>query len=329
MAARFSGPGQPYEDLAYFDVNGHAHWTGKVRLAEDKLEEPLRWKKPSRVFVNSMSDLFHVDVSDGHIDYLFAVMALARQHTFQVLTKRAERLHSYMTTPERKRTIAERVMCISNRLAARAGTYKARVKLDDFSAAFADQGPFPNIWVGVSVEDQQRADLRIPLLLRTPAAVRFLSCEPLLAPVILHKYLAECECGHGHGFTACPHTGGVALRCHHPDCPCPGLRPCLHWVIVGGESGPHARPCDVQWVRSLVEQCRAARVACFVKQLGARSIGWHDLTCAITERCGNVSGPEHGPEVPARLRDSKGGDMQEFPEDLRVRQFPRTGGHHA
>jgi protein gp37 len=162
----------------------------------------------------------------------------------------------------------------------------------------------PNVWLGTSVEDQARADERIPHLLRTPAAVRFLSCEPLLGPLRLGNWIAR----------DCPSCGGVG-----PDAPGfgdadPDCRRCegrgapedIHWAIVGGESGPGARPCDVNWVRSLVRQCREADVPCFVKQLGSRPVN------------------DAGYSVQWKYRHPKGGDPAEWAEDLRVREFPRV-----
>jgi protein gp37 len=144
------------------------------------------------------------------------------------------------------------------------------------------------VWLGVSAEDQRRADERIPLLLRTPAAVRFVSAEPLLGPLDLSNWLRYAGCANGG--RRCELTGGPACR--------DGCFP-LDWLIVGGESGPGARPCDLRWIRSLAEQCRAGGVACFVKQLGARPVG-----------------------MAWKIRDRKGGDWDEWTDDLRVRDFP-------
>lgn len=147
-----------------------------------------------------------------------------------------------------------------------------------------------NVWLGVSVEDQRRADERIPLLLDTPAAVRFLSCEPLLGPVELYHGLGGCSCGLG----SLPDDVGGR---HHPSCTDRDER--IDWVIVGGESGHGARQMDITWARSLVNQCDEARVPVFVKQLGHRPRGGG-----------------------GRITDPKGGDPDEWPPDLRVRQFP-------
>lgn len=165
-----------------------------------------------------------------------------------------------------------------------------------------------NVWLGVSVEDQQRADERIPHLLNTPAAVRFLSCEPLLGPVDLSEWLFCDECRHddfwGPGAVDDPLSnacGGKPWR----ECRCSRI----DWVIVGGESGHNARRCDVAWIRSIVRQCKAAGVACFVKQLGAKSMGF------------SIRELPHGMKS---FVDSKGGDPAEWPSDLRIREFPQT-----
>jgi protein gp37 len=216
----------------------------------DVLDKPFTWRKPQKVFVNSTSDLFHDGVSDEFIARVFAVMAATPQHTYQILTKRHGRMRSLLASESFKTAVGLRY-----------------VFGDDVpDDALTGLGwPLPNVWLGVSVEDQKRADLRIPALLDTPAAVRFLSCEPLLGPVDL---------------TAVRGSDGrnaAAL---------------LDWVIVGGESGPGARPMELDWARSLVGQCYGAGVACFVKQLGSA----------------------HGPH--------KGGDIDTWPPELQVREYP-------
>jgi len=229
--------------------NGHPSWTGKVELIESKLLEPLRWKKPRRVFVNSMSDLFHESLPPEHIAEVFRVMQRADWHTYQILTKRADRLAEIMP----------RIV--------------------------ATFGLMPHVWLGVSVENQHYADERIPLLLQTPAAVRFVSYEPALGPIDFSRYIAV----YMQNLSGDHHSG-------------------LDWIIVGGESGPGARQFDIAWARKTVEQCKAAGVACFVKQLGA-------------DPQGSLQ-PGLYPAQPMPLRDRKGGDMEEWPADLRVRQFP-------
>jgi protein gp37 len=242
VAGRFSGPGQPYEGLVRSGNQG-ARWTGDVILIKDKLEEPLHWRKPRRVFVNSMSDLFHEALDTRDIDQVFAVMALAPQHTFQVLTKRARRMHTYFNAPD----VWPRI-----EVAAR------RIHRDRTGQQIAGKvliGPLPNVWLGVSAEDQQRADERIPLLLQTPAVVRFVSYEPALGPVDFSDYLPICSEKSG--------TCGGEQQ-YHCGCQYPAQ---LHWVICGAESGPGARPMDEAWVRAVRDQCQAAGVAFFLKQM--------------------------------------------------------------
>lgn len=243
QAARFSGKGQAYEGLVRI-ANGHPQWTGKVEFVERHLMDPLHWKEPKRIFVNSMSDLFHESVSNDWLRLIFGVMAKAQQHVFQVLTKRPERMLSYMHDWRPVETV------------------------------------FPNVWLGVSVEDQKTADERIPLLLQTPAALRWISAEPLLGDIQLPEEAFVCPANEPH-----------------PICPC------LDWVVVGGESGPGARPMDVEWARSIVAQCEECSVPVFVKQLGRNPY--------ITV-----------PENRLKLIDIKGGDWSEWPEDLRIREYP-------
>lgn len=254
----------------------------------------------SHVFVGDMTDMFGDWVTDDMLDKLFAVFALRSDVTFQVLTKRADRVAAYMNGVYRRGAIADAAVKSFEKYIWRNTVGHAH-KANEIAGP---DWPLSNVWLGVSVENQAAADDRIPHLLRTPAAVRFLSCEPLLGEVILHKYLAQCQCGHGHGFTACPNTGGVAQTCHLSDCR--KLRSLLGWVIVGGESGHGARPCLVEWSRSLVKQCKAASVPMFVKQLGS-----HPRALTGT-----------GVAEVIALNERKGGDMAEWPEDLRVRQFP-------
>jgi protein gp37 len=287
---------------------------GDVMTHHDRLLEPLSWRKPARVFVNSMSDLFHGDVPDAFIDRVFAVMALAPQHTFQVLTKRAERMRAYFT----------------GRPDVRIGEALIDMGRNPLSV---DVWPLPNVWLGVSVENQHFADERIPLLLQTPAAVRFISAEPLLESVNLHLTEGFCRAclqwtpgtitGHCFDDTASPCFAGEM-----------GVGDGIYWVIVGGESGPDARPFDIAWARSIVQQCKAADVACFVKQIGAAPIdegrGPYRVSRARMAAAGAAAVEcQHGFDVcpkcdagTMRLRDRKGGDMAEWPEDLRVREFP-------
>lgn len=161
-----------------------------------------------------------------------------------------------------------------------------------------------NVWLGVSVENQQAADERIPELLKVPAEVRFLSCEPLLDDIDIRKYLTW-------SIDVDPIENGKFIR----------ELTGVHWVIVGGESGPGARPCNVEWVRSIVEQCKAAGVACFVKQVGAKPYEMADNGPAVRS-WGDATVLPNGDFVQIHIRDKKGGDINEFPADLRVREFP-------
>lgn len=243
-----------------------------VQLRPDKLDMPLRWTKPRRIFVNSMSDLFHEQVPDRFIAQVFEVMGAAKQHTFQVLTKRHGRMRSLLNRWSEHAT--KGCYCPADQ-----GGCSAPVDVEH------GEWPLPNVWLGVSVENQQWADIRIPALMQTPAAVRFLSCEPLVDEVSLPK-AAPVE----------PywHSG-------------------IDWVIVGGESGPGARPMREEWARSLVEQCRDGDVPVFVKQMGsvwAKGEAWD------------------GPSASA-LGDRKGGDWQFWPADLRVREFPQEVADHG
>lgn len=192
-------------------------WNGQVRLIESAIEQPLRWARPRRVFVCAHGDLFHENVPEQWIDRVFAVMALSPQHTFQVLTKRPERMRAYV-----------------------------RVLSDDHDIAFHSPWPVGNVWLGVSVEDQTRAEERIPILLDTPAAVHFISAEPLLGPVDIRRWLHDGACRE-------------ATVCDDPH---------LDWAICGGESGPGARPMHRDWARSLRDQCAAAGTPFFFKQHG-------------------------------------------------------------
>jgi protein gp37 len=223
----------------------------RVQLMEERVAAPLRVRRPTCYFVDSMADLFHEDVSFDFLDGVFNTMGRATQHRFLILTKRPERMREYVSI-----------------------FYGDRDTLED---------PWPNIWLGTSVEDQASADKRIPELLATPAAVRFLSCEPLLGPVVLKPQLVP------GGWPVPPEPRGI------------------QWVIVGGESGSRARPMDLAWARSLRDQCAAAGVSFFMKQMGSKPSD-HDGYAGLIA-----------------LHEAHGRDMAEWPEDLRVREWPRAG----
>lgn len=230
-------------------VNGDPRWNGLVKLIPERLDQPLRWTRPRRIFVNSMSDLFHEKLSNEEIAAVFGAMAVAPWHTFQILTKRAKRMREWFEWAD-GHGVTRALRRIGD-AAHDAGLEVYRVGLNGRSPwnEIACRWPLPNVWLGVSVENQNAADDRIPELLETPAAIRFLSCEPLLEEVSLFAFLKEPmrdECLGKLGGS--PATPGV------------------DWVIVGCESGAGARPCDVAWLRSMRDECARAGVAYFLKQ---------------------------------------------------------------
>jgi protein gp37 len=289
VAARFSGPWQAYEGLAKMTPQG-PRWTGKVSLVGNHIADPLRWDKPRRIFVNSMSDLFHSELSNENIALIFAVMACAPKHTFQCLTKRPERMREFMAwLGEEPWKTMHRALAVSGVAFPPWVGENGEVLFDRLNNA---SWPLPNVWLGTSVENQRAADERVPYLLQTPAVVRFLSCEPLLGPVNLEPWICEpfrCRtCGSWKiGYDPNPKN----LPPHDPDRPVcafgcvmtgePGTERCrdcnsvnvenlrgLDWVIVGGESGHGARPMHPAWARSLRDQCTEAGVPLFFKQWG-------------------------------------------------------------
>jgi protein gp37 len=244
-------------------------WNGQVRFNEAELVKPLSWRRPRMIFVCAHGDLFHEAVPDEWIDRVFAVMALCPQHTFQVLTKRPERMRAYMTSS------AGRIADAAIALRRARGDNGPVVPLPHIRPG-AQWWPLPNVWLGVSAEDQARADERIPLLLDTPAAVRFVSLEPLLGPIDLTALNAKFDVDDSDEddwrFDAL--AGGHWFRDdlgHNVTGDGPDLAT-LDQVIVGGESGSDARPMHPAWVRSLRDQCAGAGTAFFFKQ-------WGEWTC--------------------------------------------------
>lgn len=291
-----------------------------IFIDENILQQPLKWRTPKRVFVCNQTDLFGEWVTDEMIDRVFAVMALCPQHTFQVLSKRAERMQEYLPALGLRARIAREANALM-RSNKRAGDSDALASIFtwgrlkhaepgeyvNYLAGIADRSwPLPNVWLGVSVENQEQADKRIPLLLQTPTAAGWISAEPLLDCVTLQ-----------FGWL---NTGpGSSLHRDHNNWSERGL----DWVVVGGESGPGARPFNIQWARAIVNQCRAARVPVFVKQLGANpflKIEQGPIDNG-TVKCGSLSY-----ESTVALRDRKGGDINEWPSDLRVREYPEARG---
>ena len=225
-----------YAGRAFTDVRTHA----------DRLDQPIRWAKRRMIFVNSMSDLFHPSVPDSFIDSVFGVMWACLYgrneqggHIFQVLTKRSARMRDYMRADRREAW------------AKAAVHHGGGIDPDGiYDQVLSFESPHPRIWLGVSVEDQAAADERIPMLLQTPAAVRWISAEPLLGPVSLR-------------LERLGHWNALAIKSNQP-----WATTRLHWVVVGGESGPKARPMHPEWARGLRDQCAAAAVPFLFKQWG-------------------------------------------------------------
>jgi protein gp37 len=325
VAARFSGPGLPYEGLARIGKNG-ARWTGKVRMVPEHLADPLRWKKPRRIFVNSMSDLFHEGLTNEEIAAVFGVMAAAPRHTFQVLTKRPERMRDWFRfhwVPDQSgRCVTQAEVCrgeAMNRIEHRRPDGSALPGPTQALFGYDTRWPLPNVWIGCSVENQATADERIPLLLETPAAVRWISAEPLLGPVDLQAIQIP---------GAQPGLRFSALQAHHDD-RYGQSDTTLDWVVAGGESGPGARPCANEWLERIVTDCRGAEVPVFVKQLGSYFVS--ELRTADADAMNDPAKLKPTDFAPngqvwawrAGLKDRKGGDIEMFPEPLRVREFPR------
>jgi protein gp37 len=233
---------------------GALNWTGQINMHEESLLKPLRTKKPTVFFVNSMSDLFHKDVPFAFINLVFGIMAACPEHTFQVLTKRPERMLDYFKYLTHFMTL---------KFPDQIGISIHSAKIDyPRNLQLQRVWPLPNVWLGVSVENQKTADERIPLLLRVPAAVRWLSMEPLLGAVNI-DFIDAPEGDEVGASRIWPLTGKRTDM----------ARPCqdtgkLNWIVVGGESGHDARPMHPDWVRSIMDQCKAADVPFFFKQWG-------------------------------------------------------------
>lgn len=328
-------------------TNGKPNWTGKTSIDEDVLTQPLTRRTPTTYFI-SLSDLFYDARPDEDIDAVMSVILACaaldgRPHTFQVLTKYAERMASYFSSRTPSELLkawarrgdglifmdneevlySEAIMSATchNWNSDGANSSKSEYRPWHYTSKLF---PLPNLHLGVSVEDQRHADERIPILLQTPAALRFVSYEPALgtinfADIQVNRDLdpkppepRDCKCA-----LCATHPKEATQRMRPLNYPRSlnalagtcitemGIayngQPKLDWVIIGGESGHGARPFDVRWARDTVRQCKAAGVPVFVKQLGC-----------------------HPQEIAYRLRDKKGGDMSEWPEDLRVRQMPQS-----
>jgi Bacteriophage protein gp37 len=268
-------------------------WDGTIEFVENQLIKPLSWKKGKRIFIGSMTDLFHENVSDDWIDKIFMMMAICRHHTFQILTKRPERMKRYLE--EAKDRIGIKTRMPNSFWDILMDSYPALKHFHEIKTGDLNF-PLPNIWLGVSCENQAMADKRIPLLLEIPAKVRFLSCEPLLEPINLSKFLPiEWSELAEDWIQSWPGIGSYSTNAYP------------NWVITGGESGGGSRPCHVEWIRDIASQCQSAKVPVFIKQLGSNAIATR------TDHTGNYK---------LKLKDRKGSDILEWFDDLRLQQFP-------
>lgn len=328
MSKRLAAMGQ--EDYAsILDANGR--FSGKATTRPETLAEPLRWKKPRMVFVNSMSDLFHEDVPFEFVAAVFGVMAACPQHTFQVLTKRPERALKFFEWCEgRDSCNGPSDLCVQHAHETQS-VIDAHKDWEHVCEGDPPDWPLKNVWLGVSVATQADADKNIPILLKCPAAVRFVSAEPLIEAVNLRELNAVATAVRDgkplvvrDQVDALGGVGGgpLAMLLGYGE-----KRAALDWIIVGGESGPSARPCDIAWIRSIVEQCKAARVPCFVKQIGALPV--IDKADIYEAANAGVRIPRGQKVAAFNLKDRKGGDPNEWPEDLRVREFPESEVAHA
>lgn len=252
----------PYTDYYQFvlDDNGEEdpdlfrnipEWNGQTHFVKSALEKPLKRQKPTKYFVCSMGDLFHENVPFEWVDKVMAIIAQCEQHTFQILTKRPLRMKEYFTSNWQCRIL----------------NHVKREEGQGFILKTVNGGKLPNLWLGVTTENQEQANKRIPYLLKTPAAVRFVSVEPLLGPIDFYDITLDSEFYHtlkGFGDISLGSRGYVI-----------GLK--LDWVICGGESGPKARPIHPNWVRSLRDQCKDAGVPFFFKQWGEWYTAWFDM----------------------------------------------------
>lgn len=256
-------------------IPGHIYEGGfDLQLRPARLEEPLAWRRPRRVFVNSMSDLFHDQIPDDYIAKVFAVMACTPRHTYQLLTKRHGRMRSWLNNDLMRLKVYNEAHALAHRMPS----------FPDASVPW----PLPNLWVGVSVEDQHWADIRIPALIDTPAAVRWLSMEPLLGHVDIANWLDRMEyVGRGDADGVVGNQPATASI----------YRPSIGWVVVGGESGHGARYMHPDWALAIRFLCADLRVPFFFKQAG------------------NLLAREWG-------MGGKGEDWDSLPVDLAVREYP-------
>jgi len=396
MAARFSDPGMWGHGYAERTKTG-GRWTGKVEIQWDRIDLPLRWRAPARIFASSTSDWFHEALPIEDIATMYAVAVAAvhvRRHTLQILTKRTDRMREILNTEafwnQVNAEAGAHVMEHTDPLERRSDD--ARAMLDEYGP----ENPPPGIWLGTSTEDQKRADERIPHLVRTPAALHFVSAEPLLGPLDLRAWLPGWIRGAVRSWNDFQWPGWVpesvrqqvvsfwnpawnrgpnawmrgALENGQPAIGTRGnFRTCrqgeplvegrfipawnnigcvvddagdvhvvsagiyqsrpprLDLVIAGGEAGPRSREHNLNWSRSLLEQCRVAGSAYFQKQLGSNPV--IDCSDDMPAQPADADPADLAAFArsflrPLRLKDRKGGDMAEWPEDLRVREMPEV-----
>lgn len=280
MANRLgSNPATPQYKGLTTQKSGNIDWAGETHFVEKLLNKPKEWTRSRRIFVCSMADLFHETVKDEWLDQIFHVIADCPHHVFQVLTKRDERMVEYLSSSRFQKIVSD--------------------------AGYTSY--LPNLWLGVTVEDPTSAVKRPANLLKTDAAIRFISCEPLLSEVNLAPYFGrrfECRvCGFNHieagrgAYKQEKYCGLCAGDCGE-DVRLKLYGRGIDWVIVGGESGPNARPMDLEWARKILSECKKAGVKFFFKQTGSMYASEHDL--------------EH----------KKGENPAEWPDDINIQQYP-------
>ncbi len=347
VARRFSGPGLAYEGLVQIrDGKPIARWNGKLRILEDKLDAPLRKRKGLRIFVNSMSDLFYEEVPFEVIAAAFGIMAASQRHIYQILTKRPKRMLEFFAWLERQtdrgphhEPLHPIGVCLHY-----AQQYSEHEALLDTAPILRRAWPLTNVHVGVSIEDQQRLEERLHLLMQVPSWVRWVSFEPALGWVDfkgLHGspptwpalppsiFSASCR-PNQETLNAVAHHRRMANLARLRHVQSTVAQPSrwstgtgyLDWLVVGGESGPKARPFNVRMIPRLIEQFSAAGVPLFVKQLGSRPIeryGYLETPCS-GNGCGDGDWCSAHSARPLKLKHKKGADPAEWPEGMHVQQ---------
>ena len=259
--ARKMGGVNPTAAARFDGLVKDGNWTGVVRLDKEHLLQPLRWGRPRKIFINSLSDTFHENVPFEHIAALFGVMRAARHHRFLVLTKRPQRaleFFAWLDAQDPGNAGAQACSCswhLTN--IDETGFAEKYAPVGGYDTNSKTMWPLPNVHIGVSVEDQEACDVRVPLLIKIPAAVKFLSMEPLLSPVDLTASFCVQDKNGEYSDARLKPGGGCVID----------------QVIVGAESGPTFRPMNLDWARSIRDQCLEAGVAYFYKQSSGRKSG--------------------------------------------------------